>query len=150
MSCTLSSTIEAIEMPLWSQEIPATSEAAYKRYETAPMVAVAPVPATRVSPTTDKLSEEELHSSFEEALEERINSGEMRRISALLEELPSSRPLPHTGPLAPRQMVPSELQKLLSTLGMLSAKTYALLIGFGLLCVLLGFDLLGLLLLTTR
>lgn len=150
MSCTLSSTIAAIEMPRWSQEIPTTSEATYNRYETAPMLAVTPVPATRVSPTTDKLSEEELHSSFEEALEVRINSGEMRRISALLEELPSSRPLPHTGPLAPRQMVPSELQKLLSTLGTLSAKSYALLIGFGIMCILLGFDLLGLLLLTTR
>lgn len=150
MPCTLSSTIAAIEMPLWSQEIPTTSEASFNRYETAPMVAVAPLPATKAFPTTDKLSEEELHSSFEEALEERINSGEMRRISALLEELPISRPLPHTEPLAPKEAVPSELQKLLSTLGTLSTKSYALLIGFGLMCVLLGFDLLGFLLLATR
>jgi hypothetical protein len=154
MHWTSSDTVAVLEAPS-SQDLSMTQEPSSQSmaYATAPIEVVKPKEILAKLPTTEKVSEEELHSSFEDALEQRLNSGDLRCISDMLEELPltsTTQRLPHTEPLALEQKSSHIKQKVSHTLAQLNWKSYALIASFALICILLGFDLMGLLLLSSR
>ncbi|GHO44366.1 hypothetical protein [Ktedonospora formicarum] len=151
MHWTSSDTVAILEAPS-AQDLSMTQEPASQNmaYATAPIEIVKPKQVVAKPSTTEKASEEELHSSFEDALEQRLNSGDLRCISEMLEELPlttTTRRLPHTEPLV---LESDSKQKESHTIAQLSWKSYVLIASFALICILLGFDMMGLLLLSSR
>lgn len=147
MNCTLSpSTSELSELPengfiYNTDSLPEMTQVVQQNYTTVPM------PVFKPSRSSDMVDEEELYSSFEQAISERLQSLHLAPTTMQYARRGRKYNQFHTTRMSKRQSLRPVGVSVSSAHKLTTPQSTLLLLAFGLMCLLAGFDLMGLLML---